>query len=221
MAAKNILLVEGKSDEAFFGAFYESLGLSAKVHVAPPKSVGGNFNNKEGVLNHLPVLLNQLPDGQLERLGIIVDADHSAVDGLGYQRTVDRVSEIVQKCGFSRPKPIGKFGGLAFSSEDGFHDLGLWVMPDNHSDGMFEDWIKTSIVQSDAALLKQVEYAVSSLKEPKFKRLHHSKAEVATWLAWQKNPGRGYQSAVSELLLDRQANPMVLFEKWSRHIFKR
>lgn len=219
MAAKNILLVEGKSDEVFFGALYKTLGLSAKVQVAPPLEVGGSSNNKEGALNHLPVLLNQLPDGQLERLGVIVDADYSAAGGLGYQRTVDRVSEIVLKSGFSRPKPIGKSGGLAFSSADGFHDFGLWVMPDNHNDGMLEDWIKSSIVQSESPLLTQAQQAVGALKEPKFKQLHLSKAEVATWLAWQRNPGRGFESAVTELLLDRQARPMDLLEQWSRHIF--
>ena len=219
MATKNILLVEGKSDEVFFSALYKTLGLSAKVQVAPPLEVGGSSNNKEGVLNHLPVLLNQLPDGQLERLGVIVDADYSAAGGLGYQRTVDRVSEIVLKSGFSRPKPIGKSGGLAFSSADGFHDFGLWVMPDNHNDGMLEDWIKSSIVQSESPLLTQAKQAVGALKEPKFKQLHLSKAEVATWLAWQRNPGRGFDSAVAELLLDRQAKPVALFEQWSRHIF--
>lgn len=219
MNIKKILLVEGKSDEEFFSAFYESLNLHTKVQVAPPKSVGGKFNNKEGVLNHLPVLLKQLDDGQLERLGVVVDADHGNDGGLGYQRTVDRVSGIVKEYGFSQFKSIGNRGGLAFSNSDGLRDFGLWVMPDNRSDGMFEDWIKACIVQSDAELMRLADKTVISLKAPKFKQLHQSKAAVATWLAWQRNPGRGVKSTVEEQLLNERAAPFVSLREWSTHVF--
>ncbi len=44
---------------------------------------------------------------------------------------------------------------------------------------------------------------VEQLPSPKkFNPIHQSKAEVATWLAWQKQPGHGLYRAIEENLLD-------------------
>lgn len=218
--ATHVLLVEGRSDEAFFSAICQALKLTPRVQVAPPRLVGGNANNKEGVFNHLPILLNQFADGRMQRLGVIVDADHKANHGLGYQATVDRFTEIVSLFGFSLRNPLKKVnGGLMYQSSEGFSDIGLWVMPGTQSDGMLEDWVKNSVIQSDRYLFNAASKVVDELAEPKFVPIHKVKAEVATWLAWQEAPGRGMESAIVEKLLDNNNVQYGLLSNWLKSIF--
>lgn len=216
----HVLLVEGRSDEAFFSEFCKSLKLTPKVQIAPPKSVGGNANNKEGVFNHIPLLLNQFADGRIERLATVIDADHAVNHGLGYQATVNRFTAIVLPFGFRLKNPLRKVnGGLMYESSEGFPDLGLWVMPGTLSDGMLEHWVKNCVTPSDQQLLKTASEAVAKLVNPKFMPIHSIKAEVATWLAWQKAPGRGMESAITETLLDTNSAQYKLLADWLRTVF--
>lgn len=180
MANQNrILLVEGESDQSFFCEVLKILNLQVEVKVAPPRALGGSHNTKEGVFKHLPILLNQLADGTLVQLAIVVDAD-SEPNG-GYQRTLDRVREIVEP--FHYVLSADTVGGLIFKHDDGLADFGLWIMPDNSREGMLEDWLKQCIHPDEQALFAHAESVVNALPSPKFKPIHRSKAEVATWLA--------------------------------------
>jgi hypothetical protein len=50
--------------------------------------------------------------------------------------------------------------------------------------------------------------------------LQRSKAEVATWLAWQKRPGHGLDSAVREGLLDTGSHGYLQLVAWLNQIFR-
>ncbi len=216
--ALRILLVEGRSDEDFYNEICGKKGLNINIKVAPPKGLGGAFNNKEGVFNFLPTLLDQLADGRVERLAVVVDADYKSEHGLGYQRTFDRVAGIVGGYGFT-PVRRQNITGTLFKSADGFHDLGLWVMPNNQNDGMLEDWIKSGIAVAEHDLMKNAESATAGLEKPRFKPIHRTKADVATWLAWQATPGRGLGSAINSDLLDLQSAQYMQFASWLSHVF--
>lgn len=211
-----VLLVEGESDRSFFEEICKTLGLHTSVTIAPPKDVGGSHNTKEGVLNHFPILLNQLGDAQITRLAIIVDAD-SEDNGGGYQRAIERVANIVQPYGFTLASD--SVGGVIFQHDDGLADFGMWVMPNNSDEGMLEDWIKNCIHPDENELFAHAEAVVDTLPQTKFKSIHISKAEVATWLAWQKKPGHGLYHAVEENLIDTNS---ILFKElcdWLNHIY--
>lgn len=211
-----ILLVEGEADKSFFEEICKTLELHAKVKVAPPKDVGGSHNNKEGVLNHLSNLLKQLGDAEITHLAIVIDSD-SVVNGGGYKRAIDRVAKIVQPYGFTLSS--NSVGGILFQHDDGLADFGLWVMPNNCDEGMLEDWIKHCIHPDENNLFAHAETVVDTLPQTKFKPIHISKAEVATWLAWQKKPGHGLYHAVEENLIDTNS---ALFKElcvWLTHIY--
>ncbi|MEA1869759.1 MAG: DUF3226 domain-containing protein [Euryarchaeota archaeon] len=214
--AEQILLVEGESDRSFFKEVCKTLGLHPSVKVAPPKDVGGSHNTKEGVFNHLPILLSQLGDAEITHLAVVVDAD-SAVNGGGYQRAIDKVTETVKPYGFTlASNPVG---GVLFQNDDGLADFGLWVMPNNSDEGMLEDWIKSCVHPDEHELFAHAETVVDTLPQTKFKPIHISKAEVATWLAWQKQPGHGIYRAVEDQLIDTNS---VLFKElciWLTHVY--
>ncbi|MDM5179365.1 hypothetical protein PO883_19420 [Massilia sp. DJPM01] len=218
MNSTSILVVEGKSDEAFYTELCSSLAIKASIKVAPPKALGGRANNKEGVFSLLPSMLNQLADGSLARLALVVDADFASEHGLGFVRTYERVTNIVSHFGFS-PIRRPNINGLLFQNSDGLHDIGLWIMPNNRDEGMLEHWIKASIVPGETQLMQDVEKIIDKLAAPKFKALHQIKAEVATWLALQEFPGRGMESAVKEKLLDETSLPFLQLVSWIKHIY--
>lgn len=215
-ASDRILLVEGEADRAFFELICRKIGLGNTVNVAPPKDLAGTHNTREGVFNHLPLLLEQLNDGTVTRLAVVVDAD-SPPNG-GFEPTRNRVTGIVAPFGYGLPGNTR--GGLCYAHSDGLADFGLWIMPNNGSVGMLEDWIKQCVHVDEKALLSHAEGVVAALPSPpKFQPIHVSKAEVATWLAWQKRPGHGLYSAVTDDLIDTQSPGYLELAGWLRHLF--
>jgi len=93
-------------------------------------------------------------------------------------------------------------------------------MPDNQNEGMLEDWIKSCIKEDESPLFQKASVAVSSLSNPKFKEHITSKAEVATWLAWQKNPGHGLYGTLNANLLDNTHPLFQALEQWLKAIYR-
>lgn len=216
--ADRILLVEGDADKRFFKEICKTLELHASVEVAPPKDVGGSQNNKEGVFNHLSYLLNQLGDAEITRLAVVVDAD-SVANGGGYPRAIERVENIVKQYGFTLA-PNHPVAGVIFQHDDGLADFGLWVMPNNSKEGMLEDWIKSCVHSNEHKLFTHAQEVVDTLPQPKFKPIHRSKAEVATWLAWQKQPGHGLYRIVEDNLIDLNSDMFQELRDWLNHIYE-
>jgi len=214
--ADRVLLVEGEADRSFFVEVCRTLDLHTTVIVAAPKDVGGSHNTKEGVFNHLPTQLKQLGDASIKRLAVVVDAD-SEDNGGGYKHVIDRVVKIVTSYGFTMASnPVG---GVLFQHDDGLADFGLWVMPNNCDDGMLEDWIKSCVHENEHELFEHAETVVDTLPQTKFKAIHISKAEVATWLAWQKQPGHGLYRAVEDQLIDTNSALFKELSIWLTHIY--
>ena len=214
---ENILLVEGESDKSFFEQLCKKFDLKTAVKVAHPRELAGTHNSKQGVLNHLPLLLEQLADGRIKHLAIVVDADMKNHGG-GYIATIDRIKAIVDPYGF-KVIPNSQ-NGVVFRHNDGLEDLGVWIMPNNADDGMLEDWFKQCVIADELNLLTHANVTLTGLPMPvKFAQHHHSKAQVATWLAWQKNPGHGMYRAVEENLLDANNASFKCFESWIKVMY--
>lgn len=221
MSDKNILLVEGDADRSFFEVICRQLSIDASIRVAAPKDLIVSKpikNSKEGVFTLLPELLKQLEDGTTEKLAVIVDAD-SMVNGGGFQKAYDRIGRIVEPAGFGLVS--GKLvAGLVFEHNDGLADLGLWVMPNNADEGMLEDWITQCLHPGEGALYQHAGMSIDAIPGGhKFKPLHRTKAEVATWLAWQEKPGHGLYNAASPGLLNTNAPLFVELHAWLTHMF--
>ena len=216
MSSKNILLVEGEADRAFFELICKKLALDAFVRVAAPKDLTGSHNTKEGVFNCLPTELKNLGDGHTTYLAVVLDAD-SEPNG-GFQAARDRINEIVEPFGYRLSS--GNAGGSIYQNDDGLADLGLWVMPNNAQEGMLEDWVKSCMHSDEQTLFTYAVSAIDALPAPpKFNTIHRSKAEVATWLAWQKRPGHGLYRIVQDDLIDTGSLLYLELSAWLKHVF--
>ncbi|MES2207704.1 MAG: DUF3226 domain-containing protein [Pseudomonadota bacterium] len=220
--SQKILLVEGESDKDFFRELCCIIGLEKldiKIRVSTPKDCGSRRDGKQSAINLLPLFMKQLTDGSITHLGMVVDADHVTDHGLGFARTLEQIIDTIRKFGYgvsSEPNTAG----LIFPHSDGLSDFGLWIMPDNNLDGMLEDWLKQVVHINEKKLFEQVKSTVALLENPKFKPIHCSKAEVATWLAWQKIPGKGLYAAVTDNLIDMESESVKQLVSWLHQVYQ-
>jgi hypothetical protein len=218
----NILLVEGEADKTFFTVICNMTNLRPVIKVASPEEIDPKSrNNKGSIFTVLPLLLDQLPDGEIERLAVVTDADHPENHGMGYRKTVQLFEATAASYGYKRIQPKGLRAGILFGHNDGLRDLGLWVMPNNRDDGTHEDWIKECLHQSEAALYANACRAVETLAKPwRFSGINRVKAEVSTWLAWQRVPGQGAHAACRAGLIDRDSVLFVELSEWLLRMFR-
>lgn len=219
-----ILLVEGDADKNLFEAVCKKLEIDASVTVSPPNNFPGGSNTKGGMFNLLPNLLNQMRDGKIKRFAAVMDADSrdpAGGGGMGYNQTVEMFSNKVKEFKFTRRNIEGGDAGIYFLHNDGLNDIGLWVMPDNASDGITESWLMKCIINDEVNLLSHVDCSIKNLPQPpKFREIHRPKAEIATWLAWQKIPGQGAASAVKNGLINTDHPEFQKLAKWLKIIFQ-
>lgn len=119
MSQKNVLLVEGEADRAFFEALCSAWRLwVVPVNVCTPRDAGHTLDTKQGVFSVLnTTYLNQLADGQIERLAMVIDADRTA-DGGGFESTLAQLSQRLNPAGYALRANAGP-GGLLFAHNDG------------------------------------------------------------------------------------------------------
>lgn len=214
------LLVEGENDRLFFEACCKIARL-ADIQVGPPQAMEGRANGKNNAISLLPKLLDQMETQTVTHLGLVVDADSPKTNGLGFVGTWDKVTAILQGQGYSIPtRPIKPGSGTLFQHSDGLPPVGLWIMPDNCSNGFLEDFIQKSLAGSEKDLFQRATSAVAALPEPrKFTPHHQSKAEVATWLTWQEIPGQGMHGVVGANLLNFEKGLAKQYLDWLKVVF--
>ncbi len=129
-------------------------------------------------------------------------------------------SSLLSEFGYANPTRVGD--GLVFRSNDGLRPVGLWILPDTGSDGMLEHFLFGCVADGvQQTLLREACEAVGKVSTVLFSRdLHLKKAEIATWLAWQKMPGKHLASTVSDELLNFESPALVNTKRWHEAIFK-
>lgn len=215
---KRILIVEGVEDQEFYSALCRSAGVKG-VEVKSPQAKG-----KENAIDLFGVLLKQMPGGSIKHLGLVVDADHPQNSGgsSGFGVTYARISKVAATAGFEAP-PINPKAAVSYllGPPQGLQHVGVWVMPDNASHGMVEDFVKSGVTDpAQKSLLARASSSVASLKNPLFNTaLHKSKADLYTWLAWQKNPGSRLVGTVGSQLVNLKSPTLAQFVSWLIAVF--
>lgn len=214
---KRILIVEGQGDKVFFEKLFDKIGFNIGVKIHSPKDYNFDKDGKKRAITLLETLIKQLIDGSISHLGIVLDADFVS-DHWGFEVTFEKIKKLLKKSEYGDPEI--KFSGLAFPHLNGLGSIGLWIMPDNSSEGMLEDWIKQSVQDSEKSLLGHAIDTTKKLFNKKFKPIHNSKAEVATWMAWQKRPGCGFDQTIDDSLINLQSKNMIQLVNWIKYIYK-
>ena len=205
--SEKMLLVEGIADQSFFESIFHDIGYKNKeISVGPPREYGAAGNGKGNAIKIFEDLLDGIRDARIKRLGLVTDADFSKTSGLGFLATYQRIAAPLIAHNYIVPSTPEKVGssGFVFKHQYDLPDIGVWIMPSNQSDGYIEDFCLQSAVKSESQLLTKARQAVSQLSSPKFPTHFNSKAEAATWLAWQAVPGQGLTGLIGNSLLDKE-----------------
>ena len=207
-AKQSILLVEGKDDKHVM--------LSLMNHYQIPEVF--KIQVCDGIDNLLLDLPLRLTTPTMYRsIGVVMDAD------VNIQARFDSFRSILSKTGkYDMSLVTLKAGGIKIPPIDNNYPvLGLWLMPDNRSNGMLEDFVMT-LANGDNMLMKEVNSVLDSIEEKKLNRysfVHRSKAKIHTFLAWQEKPGEPMGQAITAKVLDAESTSARVFVEWIKRVF--
>ena len=206
MAGKRIILVEGPDDEHVIKAIFGQRNLPKLDEV---KSHGG----KDALLEGFPV---RLKESDVEALGVVIDADTDV--SACWQALRDRL----MRAGYvGVPNaPLSHGTVLAAPRETLLPRVGVWVMPDNTTAGILEDFLRF-LMPADSELFIHANTSVISipLDQKRFTDLQRPKALIHTWLAWQEEPGRPLGQSITARFLDHNVPQVDVFVQWLRELF--
>ncbi len=214
--AKNYLYVEGDDDKQVFLHLlnYYNITHSEKRGIFISNNEKFEIKNNEGI-DALLENLNVALKGNLasNRYGVVVDADGSLED------IWLPLKELLQRRGYDVPRSPHPSGTVL--KQEGHPIVGIWIMPDNTSSGMIEDFICFLGPQKDK-LWPIAEEVLQKVMDTQcnFIKPYRSKARLHTWLAWQEEPGRPMGLAITKRYVDAKANHAVELIGWFRRVFE-
>lgn len=205
MSIKRILLVEGPDDEHVIKALF---GRRHLQHLDEIKPYGGI----EPLLEGFPV---RLKETDLHSLGIVVDADASLSSR--WQAIRDRLVAAGYTDIPSQPCQTGTV--LQPPIDTLLPRFGVWLMPNNLTNGILEDFLRF-LVPSGDLLLPYADEALDNLPEPpRFSLEARPKALLHTWLAWQTEPGRPLGQSITAKFLNDEIPQVDDFIQWLQSLF--
>lgn len=94
-------------------------------------------------------------------------------------------------------------------------------MPDNRSMGKLEDFLRFLVPAARRRLFAHVKFSVQGIPEEDrlFSKPDETKALIHTWLAWQKEPGRPFGTAITAKFLDPNVPQVDVLVAWMKRLF--
>ncbi|HSI86418.1 MAG: DUF3226 domain-containing protein [Candidatus Methylacidiphilales bacterium] len=205
--ARKILLVEGVDD------YNVVLNIQGHHNIRPLDKK--EIRNTEGytrLLTELPIHLKAgLPDSIV---GAILDADENLAHR--WQSVSDKLKEL----GYSVPRIPDKHGTIIGSPRVPLPRVGIWLMPNNQTNGVLEDFLHFLIPAGDRLIPYAKEVIdTEALPEQRFSDLARIKALMHTWLAWQQEPGKPFGLAIKARYLDAGLPEAQSFVTWLQKLY--
>lgn len=206
MAGKKILLVEGSDDEHVLKHICGERGVGKLDEVKPQGDV-------QRLLENFPV---RLKESDVEALGVVIDADTDLA--ARWQSLRERLTKAGYQNVPANPAPAGTI--LAPPSDSLLPRVGIWIMPDNQTKGILEDFLHF-LVPSGSKLFGHVKSSVAAIPESerRFSQLAELKAIIHTWLAWQQEPGRPLGTSITAKFLDANVKQVDVLVTWLKALF--
>ena len=150
-----------------------------------------------------------------EILGIVIDADFEL------NNHWQSVKNQLVKAGYVLPEEPAQNGTIV-EKQGKYPRLGIWLMPNNQTTGMLEDFV-TYLVPENDKLWPESERVLAEIENQGLhlynKKTERSKALVHTWLAWQKNPGKPMGIAIQANFLTTHHELCQCFVTWLDNLF--
>lgn len=199
----NYLLVEGSDNAQVVFHFLRRYRLEKLI----------NIQDKKGINQLLDELDVELDRSGLKRLSVIVDVDSDIT--MRWQSIRDRLYQSGYTSVPLHPEQDG-----TIIEQVGRPKVGIWLMPNNKTVGMLEDFI-TFLVPPNDVLWPMAENIVEQVvqKERRFPATQVQKARLHTWLAWQAEPGKPMGQAITKKYFDTSLPESQRLLIWLRRVF--
>jgi hypothetical protein len=205
------LLVEGNEDQHVIWSLCECNKLTENFDVI-------DCNGVKNLLLQLETRL--LAPQNNQRIGIVVDADIEIKKR--WEAIVSKISSIKE---YDCEKiTLPKTGLIIDPIDDIYPKIGIWIMPDNSTAGMLEDFA-VSLADENNPLMQKAEDTISEIEQDttfsnyRFKDVHRAKAKIHTFLAWQDEPGKPMGQAITAHILNSKSPHAEVFINWLKRLF--
>jgi hypothetical protein len=178
------LLVEGQDDwHSFSHMIHESTGTFPTFEL-------GYCGNDDGVLDILTGMAEASTKTQTV-LGAVLDADRCKEDEAEHEGIQARIRSLQGRLGkfYSIPARFPDQGLILAPAHEVDRDrlpiLGIWLMPDNVRDGIFEDLLRAAMAPASEQYISGVLDQAKKDGMTGFRDVERPKAIVKTHIAWQ------------------------------------
>ncbi len=153
-------------------------------------------------------------------MGIVLDCDRTEGDcNTGADRRWAQVVSRLSGFGYAIPGKPGISGTIIPAVQD-LPKIGIWLMPTNQGDGIFEDFLLALLPEPALSHTRKIVLEAKELGIANYKPVHESKAIAHTYLAWQDEPGRPFGIAVKSQTFDVHHPNASAFVGWLRQLFE-
>jgi len=199
---ERLLLVEGPDDKAI------AIGLRIVVESLPEFHV----DDRGSIEQVLDAIRQEVRVPGRKAVGIVVDSNESS--GRRWQAVSGRLAGL----GIRAPAEAD-MGGTIIEGSGRMPRIGIWIMPDNRSNGELEDFLVTMLPEGDPIWPRAVAF-VDGIPERdrKFKKGRVLRAQLHAWLATRKEPR---QSGLAIRAGDLRVDGVLAeeFVDWLRRLF--
>lgn len=206
MSTKHVVLVEGSDDYHVVRALCGRHELG-RYEIKPQDGV-------ETLLKNLSV---HLRGSDVSTLAIVVDADEDP------RKRSNAIQHQLQLTGYADVSIALNAAPTIIcppSEESLLPRVGVWIMPNNKDEGTLEHFLAQMMPPTDALYTHARQVLKELPQPPKFPSERRLKAQLHTWLAWQKEPGKPYGQAITNGSLNADAPLGNDFASWFRALFE-
>jgi len=199
---KQILLVEGNDDQHVIWALCEKFNVPENFEVIETGGIDKLFEQ-------LPV---RLKEADVKTIGIIIDADTNIKSRWA---TLNNI--LKEKMPSFPEEPNVK--GTILKQDD--LKVGIWLMPNNQTNGMLESFIEF-LIPADDKLLPIVNAHLNKIEADslnKYKPIHRDKAVIHAWLAIQEDPGTPMGLSLTKKYLTTDVEQCQKLIDWLNALF--
>jgi hypothetical protein len=229
------LILEGQNDKHTISNLLYVLDVPDPIDYETKEAFWNDFLKVErfegGKQEALKMFKKSLKEPSLDCLGLIVDADESALN------TWRSIRNLLINARFSTENlPDTPSTNGTIIQEEGKPLVGIWIMPDNlnpepnnpNAHFYLEHFYESLIAKEDILLEKATSISQSifdsishDVYDSRFKNVHFQKAKIHTWLAWIDEPGDSLGRTLKKKQLFNFENELLTrFINWYKTTFK-
>ena len=147
------------------------------------------------------------------KLGVLIDAD------CDLKQRWSSIKDRLHNVGVNVPA-VPPATGLVTAGISEDKKIGVWLMPNNVDSGMLEDFLAQLVPPGDSRWhhAENATTEAKSLGAP-FEHGHFAKARIHTWLAWQKEPGQPFGTALTAAYFRHDSEVAMAFVNWFKRLF--